>query len=68
MKILSEIINIQAAAIDDAFQSANGDVFGTVNGNNDLTAIGITPFLMTAGLPDKGESMLAQNSRDRVGG
>jgi hypothetical protein len=47
---LSEIINIQAAAINNAFEGANRDIFGAMDGNNYLATIGMTPFLMAAGL------------------
>jgi hypothetical protein len=42
--ILSEIVNIKAAAINDAFQGADGNIFGSMDGDDDLAAIGMTPF------------------------
>ena len=43
---------------NDAFKSSDGNILGPVYGHNNLTAIGMTPFLMTAGLADERESGL----------
>ena len=63
----AEIIRIQAAAFDDAFQRADGDGFAAVLGDDDLSSVGMPPFLMAAALVHEEETMLAQYADDVVG-
>jgi hypothetical protein len=62
MKSLAEGVDVEAAAINDAFQRAYRYVFRSVNGNNDLTSVCMAPLLMTAGLADQTEPLTAQRA------
>jgi hypothetical protein len=57
----AEFFHAQAAAFDDAFQRADGDGFVSVHGHDHLPAIGMTPFLMAAGLRHQSKAVPAQN-------
>ena len=62
----AEIIRIQAAAFDDALESTDGDGFAAVLGDDDLSSVGVTPFLMAAALVHKEKSVSAQHADDLV--
>ena len=63
----AEVFHVQAAALDDAFQRADGNGFASVHGHNHLPAISMTPFLMAAGLRHQFKAVLAQNFDDFLG-
>lgn len=44
----AEVFHVQATTLDDALQCTNGNGFPAVHSDNDLPAVGVTPFLMTA--------------------
>jgi hypothetical protein len=45
---LPEAINIEAVSLDNALEGSPRDWFAPVHGDHHLSAIGMTPFLMTA--------------------
>jgi hypothetical protein len=60
----SEIVGIQTASLDDAFQGANRDRFAPVDCENHLPPVFVPPLLVAAPLRDDAESVLPQNSGD----
>jgi hypothetical protein len=64
---LPEVIHRQTAAVDNAFERADGDGFVAVLGYDHLPAIGVTPFLVTAFLAHHAESMAAQDPNNIFG-
>ena len=64
MRISTKSLYVQAAAFNNAFQSANGNAFVAVHGHDHLAAVFVTPFLVAARLGDHRKTMLAQNFDD----
>lgn len=60
----AKIFHVQATAFNDAFQRADRDGFVSVHGDNDLPAVLMAPFLVTAGLSNELKAVLAQNLDD----
>jgi len=54
---LSKIIYAQAAALDDALKRTNRDELVAMHGNNHLSAVEMTPFLVTALLADHNKTV-----------
>jgi hypothetical protein len=54
-------IHVQAAAFDNAFQSADGNGFASMHCNDHLAAIFMTPFLVAPRLGNHHKTILAQN-------
>jgi hypothetical protein len=50
-----KVRDIQAAAVDDTFQSADGNRFVSMHRDNYLPPILMPPFLVTAGLSNEGK-------------
>lgn len=61
---LPEVLQVEAAPLNDAFQSANRHGFVPMHGHDDLAAISMPPFLVTARLSHQGEAVLPQDSDD----
>jgi hypothetical protein len=57
---LPEVINAEATSFDDALEGSSRDRLVPVDGDNDLPAIGVTPFLMTTLLTGQDKSVSAQ--------
>ena len=63
----AEIIRAQAAAFDDALERADGNGFAAVLGDDDLSSVGVTPFLVAAALVHQEKSVSAQHADDIMG-
>jgi len=61
---LTKCVNVETAAFDDALERANRDWSATVIGDNNLTPVRMSPFLMTAALAGENKSLLLQDLRD----
>jgi hypothetical protein len=53
---LTKYIHVEATAFDDVLERANRDWFAAVIGDDHLTPIRMSPFLMTAALAGEDES------------
>jgi hypothetical protein len=53
---LSEFVNVNSAAFDNALQRPNRNWLVTVNRNNHLAAVRMPPLLMASFLPSKREA------------
>ena len=54
---LPKFIHVDAAAVDNALQSADWNLLISVTGHDHLAAIRMTPLLMAASLPGEGEAV-----------
>ena len=61
---LTKFLHVHAAAVDDAFQRADGDRLAAVGGDNDLPSVSVTPLLMAAFLRDEREAVAVEHARD----
>ena len=64
MRASTKSLRVQAAAFNNALEGANRDAFVAVHGDNHLSAIFVTPFLVAARLGNHRKTMLAQNFDD----
>lgn len=65
---LTKVVDLEAAAFHDALEGANWNRLVSVGGDNDLTAIFMPPFLMTALLVDQREAISLQYPGNLFGG
>lgn len=63
-----KVVDLEAAAFNDAFEGANWNRLVSVSGDNHLTAIFVPPFLMAAVLVGQSEAISSQYSGDLLGG
>ena len=62
----SKVFHIQTAAFNDAFEGANRDHFAAVHRYDNLSPVGVSPLLMTAGLAEELKVVPAQHANDFV--
>jgi hypothetical protein len=63
----SEIVNRQPAPFDDALESADGNGFVAMHGDNDLPTVRVTPFLRAAFLADHREALPSKDADNFLG-
>ena len=64
---LPKVLHGQPAAFNDAFECPDRDWLAVVHGDDNLSAVGVTPFLMAPALANAGKPVLAQHADYIVG-
>ena len=67
LKWLAEIVHVHAAAFDDVFERADGDGLAAVLGDDGLSSVRVTPFLVAAALAHEEKAVPSEHPDDLMG-